>query len=458
MQSRRFNQVLIVCLCCLAGISAYPESPTPNTDQHPVAVVDNLNQPFDLGPFLETIEDPNHEYTLEDIEAGRYEHLWLRNTARTFIGKNVKSKYWFRLTIHWQGRASENSVLSLNNHPGLLARLGMVLPEQNGRDKKIITTGNLEPYSSHAFSSLRFAFPLLLTTNQSTALVGWVANAESGVPVQLPFNLQSEAIFTETSQQFSALLIAFYAAMGALFLYNLCLFFTLRHSMYLLYLVFIGGVLLTCSLMDGFANEWVWPALPQLRYRLNNICGVLAGMAYLTFVLSALNSLRGTAYSKLYLCLMGLGVLCSGVILFSDSLVFRSAISEIYSGLIMPVTLVIILHAWARRVSTAGYLLIAEVSMITGGISFLLMIHGLLPINNITLWSLHMGFGSEAFLLSLALAERTRLAQQSSIQNLKKYEALYDESIEGRFQFFPKNGTTKMQSSHGKNLWIRLSR
>ena len=65
----------------------------------------------------------------------------------------------------------------------------------------------------------------------------------------------------------------------------------------------------------------------------------------------------------------------------------------------------------------------------------MLYIQGAADETPVTFWGMHWSLVGEALLLSLALAARTRMAQQQAITNLKMYEDIYNNSIEGLFQF-----------------------
>ncbi len=417
-------KALIATLLLWAAAVAYAEQP--------VAVIENLHQPFDLNSFIETIEDPNHEYSLTDILAGNYDHLWQKNNSRQFVGYHIKSKYWFRIKFNWQGESEVSSILRLNSHPVLLNRLGLVLPSSD----TIIRTGVLEPKTPTALPSGHYAFPLALKPGQPQTIVGWANNNEGALPIQLPFSLHSVGDFAAVDRTIYGILVAFYASMGALLLYNACLFVTLRHPVYGLYLLFLMGAVLSCACVDGTADRWLWPDTPMIKFRIAIANGILTTMAYLAFIVVALGGVRHWPnFLRLIQWLLGLGVACVIYVMLTNDLALANGINQLYTTLLMPVAIITILRAWLNRMPTAGYLLTAELMIVLGGSGFMLMAQGVAPTNNLTMWSLHGGFAAEALLLSLALAARTRLAQQAAIENLQKYQTIYNDSIEGLFHY-----------------------
>ena len=404
--------------------------------ESPIAVVDNIDKPFDLNPYVETIEDPHHEYKLEDIQAGKYDHLWQRNTQRYFIGKNFNSKYWFRLTLQWQGEANTPSVLYVDSQPQLLARISVVLPDMQGTSR-LVSTGSLESYNSRDIPRPQIGFKLPLTVGKTQTIFGWVNNSETSVLPLLPLYLISETGYDNIEDQVVIILAAFYAMMAALWLYNMCLFVTLREPVYGLYILFLASATWTCSFTDGTSHLWLWAEKPALNVWVPEVNGIVMVMIYLAFVKQALNGATfWSGFKKLYRIVFGLGCVALLHNLFSTDFSMSAIVVQVYPGLVLPFTLVLIIMATRKKQPTAGYLLVAEIMTISGGTSYMLMIQGILPIHPITIWALHWGFASESLLLSLALAARTRIAQQQRQDALKNYEQLYEDSLQGFFQYY----------------------
>ncbi len=431
----RCKKSVVGCLLWLAALCVFAETP--------VATINNLDAPFDLNPYVETIEDPNHEFTLNDIQTGKYDHLWRRNTARYFIGKNIKSKYWFRLTLTWQGQQELLTVLYIDTQPNLLHHLLVVLPNVHGASR-MVTTGALKPYSSRDIAGSRYGFKLSLNVNKPQTVIGWVNNATAGSSALLPFFIVSEANYGQIQYQIGFILVAFYAVMTALWLYNFCLYVMLREPMYGLYILFLASGVIISSVVDGSSFRLLWAETPILNLHVPNNMGVIMSLFYLSFVVSALNGATfWPRFKFVYRIFIGMGSIVLMHNWLSSDFNRVSIVLQLYSGLIFLVNLVLIISAVRMKQPTARYLLIAEMVAISGGTGFVLMLHGIVPMNMLTSWGLHWAYVCEALLLSLALAARTRIAQQSAIQHLQNYESLYQNSIEGHFQYLPKSGTAK---------------
>ncbi len=439
MHVSQITQALLFSFCCLFTACVHADCPT--------AILDNIDTRIDLSSYLETIEDSNHAYTLEDIQAGKYDHLWQRNTQQYFIGKNADSKYWFRICLHWRGLQGIAGVVYVDSQPNLIFRLGAALPTTE-KSYRVVNTGGLEPDSSRDIHGQRWGFKLPLLPNEAQNIIGWVDNREYAVPALLPLYLISEAGYDQIEHKFSLVLAAFYAGLFSLWIYNICLFLTLREAVYGLYILFLSGVFLLCAIVDGSSMRWLWSESPYFNQFMACITGIVMIMVYLEFVMRALNrAAYWPWFKKAYRLSMAVGFVTLVHHLFSPDFGFSAAINQVYSGLVMPVTMILIVLGIRHKQPTAGYFLVAEIMTVAGGASFMLMLQGILPINFITFWGLHWGFGGEALLLSLALAARTRIAQQDSIKHLENYEAIYQNSIEGMFQFDFKSRSLKCNNA-----------
>ncbi len=437
MNTKSNKCIFFSCLLWLMAVCTYAADYTdlPTNQTHPVAVIDNLDQPLDLAPYIEYFEDPDRTISFEDIQLGRVEERWLRNTAPMFIGKNYKSRYWFRITLRCSKELSLlMPVLYVANQPSLNLELDIWLPENNG-DYRQLSTGSLRPYHQRDIDSFRYGFQLS-PTETPFAIIGWVDNRNSPFSALLPLKLLSKEQFTEEQFQVQGFMIAFYAVMAALLLYNACLFISLRQPLYGYYLLFLIAAIYLCAVIDGVTLRWLWPTQPLLNYRFISISGIVLALFYLFFVWEALDHLAFSQRGrKGFRVIFWLGVLSLLYNSLTPNLAHANIVNQLYVSAIMPLILITLILAIRKRIPTAGYLLVAETFTILGGSGFILMIQGILPPHAAVLWSMHEGFLAEALLLSLALAARTSLMQQSSIENLQKYEQLYENSIEGLFRY-----------------------
>ena len=393
------------------------------------AAVSNLDEPFDLNPYVEFIEDADQSISLQDIQAGKYADRWQLNTNRYFIGHNNQSRYWWRVALKWNGDSNLNGILYIKNQPGLIQHLTVMLPQnisvlqpqKNGALKpNQVTVGGLEPYHNRLLESNQYSFPISSTPGQYQTVVGWIDSSEIFLPSLLPLYLITEKKFEQWNNNNRGILIAFYSVMAALLLYNSCLFLTLRLPVYGYYLLFLAFITLACSYNDGSASHWIFPQNPQLLLQSNIASGIILSLTYISFLLNALDILSvWPQYKKICRLFLGGGIIGLLVVAIPDNIMYGFIFNQIYCMASLLIALFLIGGAIIKRIPTSGYLLIAEAMTLVGGTAYMLMFNGIVPINDFTFWGLHWGSLGEALLLSLAVAARTNIAIQEKLQAQK---------------------------------------
>jgi len=409
----------------------------------PVAVIENLNEPFDLSPYIEYIEDSDRSITYEQLQAGVFEDKWQLNTDRYFVGRNAQSRYWFRFTVRYAEDVSAlRPLLYLPNKPGNLLELNLWIPNATapvvGNVLQPIHSGYFHPSPQADIPVLRYSF-ILPVERTVYSVIGWVDNCGI-IPAILPFSLLTEAQLKATNNQTQDIQTAFYAIMFALLLYNTCLFISLKKPMYGVYLLFLSSAIFICSTMDG-EIKLILDIGSERLYYLISLAGLLLGLFYITFISVTLDKFQfSELLQKVFRYLFWLGVVVTLYGAFSFSYQQVAKITQFYSVPVMIFALLSIITALRRKIFIAKYLLLAEISTLFGATIFFLLLYGFVPVNLFTLWSFELGFLGESLLLSLALAAHTRFSQLQAINNLQKFEKLYEGSIKGRFQFnLPKN-------------------
>ena len=434
MSLKKLAQIGIgLLLGCLTLLAQSQEAVTVRTPL-PV-VIDDLHTPHNLSPHLQFFEDADHQYTIADVQAGRHDQLWQQVKGAYFLGQNPNSKYWLRISYEWRGNAAATAVLMIPNHSGLLTHIGLILPNADG-SSRTINTGHLEPFATRDYQSHQFGFAVPLLPNQPLTILAWVSNRDIAMPAMVPLYLMSEQQFDDANNFLNGLLIAFYAVLGAMLIYNLSLFLSLWQPVYGIYVIFMLIAMLTCATLDGTSLRWWLPESPILNYRIGTCNGVALGMAHLTFVVFALDTfIYLPAFKKMYALTMFLGLASMIYTAIGDNSIASGTYAQTFGAGVVPVILVPIIYGVIKRAPTAGYVMVAELVTLAGSISFMLMIQNAAPINAFTFWGLHWGFLGEAILLSLALAARTRIAQQQAIRYLNNYQTLYEQAVEGLFEY-----------------------
>jgi len=400
---------------------------------------DRLDEALDVAPFLEWLEDTENIITPEDILSGRQDANFHPNGAGTFIGLNMKSRYWLRLSLdpsqEYTNKYSE--VIAHVPISSLLIWRLSVYAYINGALVHQTLAGHLEPYRSRDVDFAQYAFRLPVQAGKQTLMLARVDNTETVIPAILPLSIMNNDAFGNIRARFNFIDTLFYGMMSALFIYNLFLFFALKEKpVYGYYLLFLLCVMLIGSNNDGLSSRWLFPHEAVKNQFLNASVGTAAGMAYCAFVFSALDGRRQfPGFIKYYRMLLLFGLIGTFVVLSVDTLSVGVVITQTYSSVSLLSALSFAALCFTRKIPGAIYVLVAESLVLTGATIYMLMYYGLVPVNEFTIWGIHWGFLAESLVLSLALAARTRDAQQAALKNLEKFETLFDESPTGLFSY-----------------------
>lgn len=246
----------------------------------------------------------------------------------------------------------------------------------------------------------------------------------SGKQLMFPFKIAQKDKLLE-DQNTKDIFYAIYAGIFlAMLLYNLFIWFTVRDTNYFFYVFYIFFVGLTQLVLNGYGNQFFWPSNPWLAIRATHFSGILSGIATVVF---AVNYLQTKKYSPLiHKIVFGfVGVYIIAAIL-TISGHFTHAFNLINLAALAAFLLLIAAYKGMKSgYRPASYFLIAFSIFIVGVMIFALKDFGILPYNNITLYSLPIGSALEVILLSFALADRiNQLKKEKEIEQEEKLFAL----------------------------------
>jgi hypothetical protein len=81
--------------------------------QTPTLILEDATEVYAPGRYLDVLEDPDGEFTIEDIAAGRHAGQFARNESDTFNAQYTDSYFWLRLKLRNETDASY--VLEIQN-------------------------------------------------------------------------------------------------------------------------------------------------------------------------------------------------------------------------------------------------------------------------------------------------------------------------------------------------------
>lgn len=214
---------------------------------------------------------------------------------------------------------------------------------------------------------------------------------------------------------------AYFGVLGALVIYNLFLFLSIRDLAYGYYVLYIASISLLMFCISGVGNAWIWGGQPLLpRYALP-ISTALASLFALMFARSFLKwqdiSSRWDRSMKIAAGLAGM------LFVYTWADPINGALFAGLLGTLVIVLLIAVGLAGLRAgVAIARYFVLAWTTFALGASLYLLSVFDLLPVNLVTNHAMQVGSVAEMLLLSFALAHRIKDERARKLAALRRQQ------------------------------------
>ncbi len=395
----------------------------------PIIKIDDSKH-YSLNQQVEYLLDANKDMTIEEVQQAK---SWQKINRSTINFGFIPEAVWLKFSVQV---VHDNDYILHIPYPILdyLDNYSFI----DGKALPVYKTGDARVYSSRATDHIDFVFPYSLKQNQILTVY---LRVDSQGTVDVPIRFLSNEIFLSENKD-SLLFRGF--VMGVLWLmlfYNLFIYISIRDAVYGFYVLNIFAFLVTSNAYDGGAFQLLWPNLPELNAYVFPIFNGLNQVTSIVFMLALLQVMkRDTWYKKYFLILLAV---VSTFPILALVLPYSTIVPvEVTFSLIVYLSSWMLgLHLSLKGNKTAMYFTVAMSLFMTGLIGSNLKGLGLLPTNFFTQHAYQLGFFIDMVVLSLALAQKIEIAriermqaQKESIQNLKRYQDLYSESLSGNFQ------------------------
>ncbi len=347
----------------------------------------------------------------------------------------TSSAYWLAVELENSSATPLEQILALS-YP-LLGSIDLYL-DHKGVLIQQFHTGDNQPFSQRPIKHRHFLFPIHVPENSRSTLY---LRIQTNGSMQLPLTLWDKQSYREADQHTSILHGLYFGMMLAMILYNLFIYISIRERSYLYYVLFVSSFAVFQLSLQGFSYHYFWPQETWLNEKalLMTVSAAQVFGGLFTLSLLELKEYNRTLYRLIRLMVfMALFTAIASIYLNYTALIILSLASSI----IMAATgMVAGFLRWRRGFTPARYYTLAWLGFLIGTIAFALSKFGIIPRNLFTEYGIQLGSAIEVILLSFALANRINtarkekeVAQTESVFILKKYQALYENAIEGMFQ------------------------
>jgi hypothetical protein len=317
-------------------------------------------------PALQSLEDAAGSLTLAEAEKSS---SWTDLNGQPTFGY-TSSAYWIRFRI-----TSES--------PDLLLRVGHPHPRQHqglsaGRrpDQRISCRGQTSVCRA-AVLHRDFVFPLDAQGPQTVYV-----RVQSSSSMQVPVSLWTRKGFLEATGTENYILGIYFGSLGVMLLYNLFLYFSVRDTSYLFYVLYISAFALTMLNLNGMAYQFLWPASPLIENTSVLFLLFASGASAAGFSMSFLKTRQMTGW--VHRVLTAIVALSLAAIILSPWLPMRLALTA-FNLLMLVLVPSILLAAWRSLKNgyvPARYFLFAWAGFLAGILINALRTLGILPIQS----------------------------------------------------------------------------
>ncbi len=399
-------RLLAMVLCWLSLAPALAAGPAA-LGTHDWADLGAAQQSLSASESLLYYEDAGNTLTVNDVSDEA--HAQQFRPAGTF-GSEVnfgysRSTYWLALPLRVAADAPARWLLEIG-FPSLDSVEAYVADPSKAGEYTRLAAGDLQPFAERPFAHRNLVFPVTLAAGAEQILYLKVRSAGT---LTIPVTLWQPDALHHHDQASYALFSLYYGMLLALLLYNLLLFLSVREPVFIAYVAFVASMAVGQASLNGFGNQFLWPASPawgNIALPLGNAAAGFFGALFTRLFLGTRRHFP--KLDRLILAMAGLFALAALTPLmpfaasYQAAAVFTTLTGLAFSGVAVGGGV----YCFVKGHPGARYFLIAWTLLLIGVAILSLRNLGWVPTNDFTTHAMQIGSALEVLLLSFALADR----------------------------------------------------
>jgi signal transduction histidine kinase len=359
-------------------------------------IVENENGRISLGKNLQTLQPGKEISFAEAVNSTRF----VANTTDVpNMGLSANS-VWLRFTI--------------TNHTDKKLLLEVAYPildeaELYTPDGKSLLLGEINDFNKRPYQYPNYVFNLDIGKNKTQTYYLRVKSTEQ-IIIPITIN-QPESLWQNLSLE--NLIIGIYLGVVLIMvLYNLFIFFSVRDSSYLYYVIYVLFVGFTQIGIKGYTFQYLWPTNPAFELKSVVLAACISSIAALMFTKKFLSTKQDAPKSNIALSIL-IGIFCVAVVrVLAGKDMAGFQVMQASTTLLTIGVLSISCMLMIKGSAPAKYFFIAWSILLTGAIVFLLKDYGVLPYNTLTSNAMQFASAIEMGLLSFGLADRINILKR----------------------------------------------
>jgi EAL domain-containing protein (putative c-di-GMP-specific phosphodiesterase class I)/GGDEF domain-containing protein len=359
--------------------------------------------------FFDVWEDPAGAADLPDAVA-LPEHEWQRVDGGSDTFGITSSVYWLRTVV--QNEASQPVSLIAELAYSQLDHVVFHVID-NGKLQVTHETGDTLPFYPRQIDHPNMLLAFDLAPGQVRTLYIRVETAGSMI---LPLKIWHEPAFFSAVANEQKFHFFYYGALSVIILINLAVFLTLREKLYLYYALAVSGYLLFFASIKGYSFQLLYPDWPGLHARALLVSMPILALFSVLFcralLRTAVTSPRLDVAMRVMVAFEIVNLIAALTLSYNAAVTLSSVSALVFFSLLFiagPVT-------WAAGVRAGAFFTIAWTPLTIGVLATAGRALGFFPENFLTENAMQIGSGLEAFILTLALADRLYREREEKIR------------------------------------------
>ena len=367
--------------------------------------------------IVEVLEDPSGQMRVQDLGSKKFTPIE-GSTPNFGLSPSV---FWAKL--RFDGTINLNKgFLEIANGTVTNATLYCVTPFGVDSQK----SGTATPYKDRIFQSQYPVFRVKFATD--TPRTYYLKVSGSNV-LNLPLYADTMMRVMEAINKDQLFFGIYFGIILVMVFYNIFIYFTVRDSNYLFYVMYIMSVGILQACLKGYASKYFWPQSFEITEQAPNIAIALSGVFSIFFVFNFLNVKKYTPWIDSFLkVLLVLYLVCIGINVSGHLIVAQ----QLLQGLASVVAITIMtagIRVYRKGYKPAKFFNISWSFFLTSVVVYILKDAGVLPFNNLTSNSILIGSGFEVSLLSFALADKINTYRKEREESQLQAQAALQENV-----------------------------
>ncbi|HXD93256.1 MAG TPA: 7TM diverse intracellular signaling domain-containing protein [Bacteroidia bacterium] len=387
-----------------------------------------------IGNSVKLLEDPTNKFSIKEVMLSA--DFKPSNQDVPNLGV-TSSSVWVQFNV--KNNTDQDALLIELANPILdEVELYTTLDKENFTDRKM---GEYERFSLRDYDHPSYVFNLHIPKNKTALCFLKIKSKEQ---IVVPIKLGSSNTILDSIREKDLLFGVYAGIMLVMFFYNAFVYLSTRDRSYLYYIVYILFVGLTQSCFQGYTFQFLWPNSPWLADHSVVLLSAFVGISAAEFARLFLNTQKYLpGITKILYIFYASYIVCIILAIAGKQII---PLVDMTALLISFYLLGVAIMIARKGYRPAKFFLTAWLTFLIGVIVFALKNMGVLPYNNLTIYTMPAGSAIEAILLSIALADRINilkmekeesqtvmvLALQENEQLIKRQNIVLEQKVNER--------------------------